>query len=102
MQVDSQGEFVDGAGYIHQVAEVADGAFTIARKQACGPARLPSAARRQPSRRREMMERHDSLEPIFPADRQHPPIVLELSERKLTFFGFDARPFDREAIRVEA
>lgn len=48
------------------------------------------------------MQRHHRLEPVLPAGREHPAIVLQLRERKLTFFGFDARPFDREAVGIEA
>src|SRR6266446_6118954 len=102
MQVNAQVEFVDGAGYVHEVAQVSDGAFAIAREQSRGLARFPSAARGQPSRRGEMMQRHDRFQPVLLARGEHPPVVFELRERKLTLFGFDTRPFDREAVSVEA
>src|SRR5438105_9978967 len=98
MQVNAQVEFVDSAGHVDEIAQVADGAFAIAREQSRGLARFPSAARRQPSRRGEMMQRYDRFEPVLLARREHSPVVFELRERKLALFGFDTRPFDREAV----
>jgi hypothetical protein len=34
------------------------------------------------------------LDPLFTAGRQHSPIVIELRERKLALFRFNAGPFD--------
>ena len=81
---------------------MADGAFAIAREQPRGLARFPSTAGRKPSRRREMMQHHHRLEAVLLASREHAPVMLELRERKLTRRGFDARPFNREAVGVEA
>src|ERR1700757_4026893 len=49
-----------------------------------------------------MMQRHDRLEPVLLARREHPAVVFKLRERKLALFGFDTRPFDRKAVGIEA
>ena len=65
MQIDSEVEFIERAGHVDQIAEVADDAFAVAREKPRGFPRFPSAARGKPSRRGEMMQRHDRLEPVF-------------------------------------
>src|SRR6476469_202852 len=101
MQIDTEVEFISRAGHVDQVAEVADDALAVAREKPGGLPRFPSAARSEPSRRGEMMQRHDRLESVFPAGREHSPVVFKLGERKLALCGFDPSPFDGESIGVE-
>jgi hypothetical protein len=95
-------DFVDGAGSVDQVSEMVGDALAVARKEHRSLGRLPSAARREPSRRREMMHRDDGGEPVAMAGFEHAAVMIELSDRKLTGRRLNAGPFDGEAIGVEA
>src|SRR6266481_7833367 len=77
-------------------------ALAVSREQLGGLFVFPSAVSCDPSRRREMMDRHDRRYLVLVTACEHAAIMVERGARELTGLGLDPRPFDREAIRVEA
>jgi len=85
-----------------QVAKMSGRAFAIGGESLGGFRVFPSAVAGDPSRRSEMMKRHDRRYLVFVARREHAAIVIERRNRKLARLRFDSRPFNRKAVRVEA
>ena len=85
-----------------QVPEVPGRALAVAGEQVACRRVLPPARRRQPARQREVVEGDHRCQMALVARRQHPPVVVELRAGKETLLRLDARPLDREAVRVEA
>jgi hypothetical protein len=102
LKQNSEIQLVDCAGNVDQIAQARDGVLAITREQSGGVRRFPSAARRNPSRRGDVMHRDNGLQTMFVASREHSAVVLELSLRKAAFLGLDASPFDRETVGIEA
>src|SRR6266851_1066741 len=96
LKKNAQIQLVDSTRGVDQVAQMGDGALAVASEQARGVGRLPSAARRNPLRRREVMHSHYRLKAVFVAGREHPAVVLELRQRELAFLRLYAGPLDRE------
>src|SRR5713226_2081210 len=102
LKKNAQIQLVDSTRGVDQVAQMGDGALAVAFEPARGVGRLPSAARRNPSRRREVMHSPYRLEAVFVAGREHPAVVLELRQRELAFLRLYAGPLDRETVCVKA
>jgi len=49
-----------------------------------------------------MVQRHHGFESGLSTGIDDPGVVVKRGARELTLFGFDAAPFEREAVRVEA
>jgi hypothetical protein len=72
-------------------------------REALGGGRLgPPSRGRDPARRSEVVERDHRHELMVTTTSQHAAVVLQLGPRELSLLGLYARPFDREAVGVEA
>src|SRR6185312_10823521 len=63
---------------------------------------LETPAFREPQGRREVVEGDDRLKAMLAAGLEHIRIMIELGVREMAFAGLDPRPFDTEAIAIEA
>ena len=63
---------------------------------------LPAAFAREPERDAEMRISEKRSEMVFVAGGEHAAVMIEFGVGELIFFGFDAGPFDAEAVSVEA
>ena len=93
---------VDRACDADQIAEMCGGALAVSREQFGGLLVFPSAVARDPSRRGEVMKGHDRRDLVLVTACEHAAVMVERGARELAGFGLDARPFDREAVGVEA
>src|SRR5207253_7201604 len=95
LEEDREIQLVDRAGGTDQIAEMFGDALAIAGKEPRRLGLFPATVRRDPQRRSEMMKGDDRRDPVLMARREHPPIMIEVGERKLAFVGLDPRPLDR-------
>ena len=92
---------VDRAGERHEIAEVPHRALAEAGEALRRPRLLPASGGRDPAGRGEMVKGEDRREAVLVAGGEHAPVVLERRARELALLGLDARPLEREAVRVQ-
>ena len=85
---------VERADAADEIAEVTRGAAAEAREPLGGDRLRPAAARRQPARRREVMEGDDRHDAARAARGAHAPVVLERGARELAVLGLDPAPLE--------
>ena len=73
-----------------------------AREQVGAVGHLEPAARREPARHGEVIVGHHRLQAARVARLEHAAVMVELGGRELPWLGLDPRPFDPEAVAVEA
>src|SRR5438105_4776662 len=93
---------VDRARQRDAVAEVGDGPLAEPAEPVDDRRVRPSAVGCGPPGRREVMKRDAGEHPAVVAGVDHAAVMVEGRLRELTFFGFDARPLDREPVGAEA
>ena len=84
------------------VAEVPRRALAEAREPIGGLGVRPTAARRRPARRREVMEGDDRRDAARAARAAHAEVMIERRGRELAVLGLDPAPLEREAVRPVA
>ncbi len=80
---------VDRAADRDQVAEVGDGPLAVAAEAVDDLGCLPATQRRDPTRVREVVERHDGLHALCVTLGEDAPVVVERGDRELPVLGFD-------------
>ena len=93
---------IDGACDADQIAEMCGGALAVSGEQLGGLLVFPSAVTGDPSRGREMMKGHDRRDLVLVTACEHAAVMVECCDGELAGLGLDPRPFDREAVGVEA
>ena len=85
-----------------QVAHMAGHQFAVAHEGRDPVPGLETAAGREPARHGGVVVGDHRRQLAPPAGFQHAPVVGESGERDLARLRFDARPFDREPMAIEA
>lgn len=93
---------VDRGDVLHVVAQDLGRGLDIADEQIHRTVRPPAASRREPMRRREVVQRDDRSEAALDGSVHHRPVVRDRRARDETFLRLDAGPLDAEPVGVEA